>query len=111
METIKLTEMGLSAMNTVVFYFDHKTAPRVQDRIFIVGYDSQGLPIDIKKSCTIVSAMQMRGDGGRLEMYKVYAKYSPEKIRQDQKRLNSIPPNHKAKIIKGVKYTWPLDTQ
>lgn len=109
-EAIKITEIGLSAMNTMVFYFDHKVAPKVQDRIFIVGYDKYGLPVDIKKSCTVINVMPMRGDNGRLEMYKVYAKYSPEKIRQDQKRLNSIPNKIKAKIAKGVRYTWPLET-
>lgn len=106
-EYMTMTELGMSAINTIVFYFDNKIAPRVQDRIFVVGYDQYGLPIDIKKSCTIASVQQIRGDNGRLELYKVYAKYTPEKIKQDQRRLNSIPPSDKLRIIKGVRYTWP----
>lgn len=106
---IKMTELGLSIANTIVMYFDFKVAPRPQDRIFIVGYDNKGIPVDIKKSCTVVSVEPVRGDRGRLELYKVYAKYAPEKIKLDQRRLNAIPVIDKAKIVKGVRYTWPLE--
>lgn len=106
---LKMTELGLSIANTMVMYFDYKVAPKVQDRIFIVGFDKFGLPIDIKKSCTIVSIEPVRGDRGRLELYKAFVKYSPEKIKTDQMRLNAIPPEAKAKLVKGVRYTWPQD--
>lgn len=108
---IKMTELGLSVTNTVLFFFNYKIMPKVQDRILIVGYDKRGLPVDIKKSCTIVNVEEIRGDNGRVEMYQVYAKYSPEKIIYDQKRLNAIPLKCKAEIMKGRRYTWPQDIQ
>ena len=106
---LKMTELGLSVANTIVMYFHYKSVPKVQDRIFIVGYDQHGLPIDIKKSCTIASIEPVRGDNGRLELYKAFCKYTPDKIIQDQQRLNAIPGKDKAKLIKGVRYTWPLE--
>lgn len=107
---MKMTELGLTVANTIVMYIDYRVAPRVSDRFFIVGYDSYGLPVDIKKSCTIASIEPVRGDKGRLELYKAYCKLTPDKIIQDQKRLNAIPSQDKLKLTKGVRYTWPLDT-
>lgn len=104
---VKMTELGLSVSNTIVLYFDLKAVPKVQDQILIVGFDSYGCPVDIKKSCTIVSVQEVRGDNGRIEIYQVYAKYSPEKIDIDQRRLNAIPPKQKREISKGKRYIWP----
>lgn len=104
---VKMTDLGLSVSNTIVLYFDLKAVPKAQDQVLIVGFDKYGSPVDIKKSCTIVSVQEVRGDNGRLEMYQVYAKYSPEKIDVDQKRLNSIPPAQKRDIAKGKRYIWP----
>lgn len=103
---LKFTELGLSVANTVVFYINRKHFPKVQDQIFIVGYDNKGIPIDIKKSCTIVAVLEVRGDKGRTELFKVYAKYSPSKIEVDQRRLNSIPLEHKKRIADGKRYVW-----
>lgn len=105
--SLKITELGLSISNTVVLYFDLRAVPKAQDQVLIVGFDKYGCPVDIKKSCTIVSVQEVRGDNGRVEMYQVYAKYAPEKIEVDQKRLNSIPPKHKLEIAKGKRYIWP----
>lgn len=104
---VKLTEIGLSITNTISFYIDRKHFPKVQDQILIVGFDKNGLPVDIKKSCTIVSVQEIRGDNGRNELFQVYGKYSPDKIKVDQKRLNSIPLEHKKKLVEGKKYIWP----
>lgn len=106
-DNLKLTEVGLSITNTLNFYIDRKVFPRVQDQILIVGFDNKGLPVDIKKSCTVVSVQEIRGDKGRNELFQVYAKYSPNKIKIDQKRLNSIPLEHKKKIADGKRYIWP----
>lgn len=106
---IKMTELGLSVSNTILLFFDYKTIPVVKDRVLIVGYDKYGIPIDIKKSCTIASVEEVRGDNGRVEFYLTYAKYAPEKIKQDQRRLNSVPPKIKKQIMKGRRYTWPQD--
>lgn len=103
---LKLTEVGLSITNTISFYIDRKHFPKVSDQIFIVGFDNHGLPVDIKKSCSIVSVQEIRGDNGRNELFQVYAKYSPDKIKIDQKRLNSIPLEHKKKIAEGKRYVW-----
>ena len=108
---IKMTELGLSVSNTILFYFDYKVIPRFRDKILIVGYDNLGIPIDIKKDCTIASVEEIRGEKGRVEAYMVYAKYSPENIIRDQKRLNKIPPEIKKEIMKGRRFTWPQDTQ
>ena len=104
---VKLTEIGLSITNTINFYIHRKHFPKVQDQILIVGFDNNGLPVDIKKSCTIVSVLEVRGDHGRNEFFQVYGKYSPDKIKFDQKRLNSIPLEHKKKLAEGKKYIWP----
>lgn len=104
---VKLTEIGLSITNTINFYINRKYFPKVQDQILIVGFDKNGLPIDIKKNCTIVSVQEVRGDSGRNEFFQVYAKYSPDKIKVDQKRLNSIPYEYKKKLAEGKKYVWP----
>ena len=89
---------------------DHKIVPRPQDRILIVGFDQYGVPVDIKKSCVIASIDENRGDDGRVEAYTVYAKYAPEKIELDQRRLNSLPPKVKFEISKGRRYSWPTDS-
>lgn len=106
---MKLTELGLSAMNTISFYLDRKYVPKSKDQILIVGFDNNGCPVDIKKDCTIVSVQEVRGDDGRIEFYHVYAKYSPDKILIDQKRLNAIPKEQKMQIAKGKRYTWPQE--
>ena len=105
--SLQLTDIGLSINNTLKCYLDRKYVPKVQDQILIVGFNSQGIPVDIKKSCTIVSVQEIRGDLGRIEAYQVYAKYSPEKIKVDQKRLDAIPTQQKRQIVKGKRYTWP----
>lgn len=102
-----MTELGLTVSNTIVLYFDSKSVPKVNDQVLIVGYDEFGSPVDIKKSCTVYAVHEVRGDSGRIEYYHVYAKYSPEKIAMDQKRLNAIPPASKLQIAKGKRYTWP----
>ena len=107
---VQLAQMGLSVNNTVVFYMDHKIVPRPQDRILMVGFDQYGVPVDIKKSCVIASIDENRGDDGRVEAYTVYAKYAPEKIELDQRRLNSLPPKVKFEISKGRRYSWPTDS-
>lgn len=104
---MKLTEIGLSITNTISFYLDRKYVPKVQDQIFITGFDENNCPVDIKKSCIIVSVQEVRGDSGRIEFYHVYAKYAPDRVKIEQRRLNSIPPNHKLQIAKGKRYTWP----
>lgn len=104
---VKLTEIGLSITNTISFYIDRIYFPKVQDQILIVGFDKNGLPVDIKKSCTIVSVQEIRGDHGRNELFQIYAKYSPDKVKVDQRRLNSIPLEHKKKLSEGKKYIWP----
>lgn len=106
---IKMTELGLSVSNTILLFFDYKVIPKVRDRVLIVGYDSRGIPVDIKKDCTIASVEEVRGENGRIELYMVYAKYSPENIKRDQRRLNRIPPKVKKEIMKGRRYTWPQD--
>lgn len=105
---VKMTELGLSVSNTIILELAYKLMPKVRDKVFIVGYDSKGLPVDIKKSCSIVSVDEIRGENGRVELYQVYAKYSPDQILLDQRRLNAIPPKQKAEIIKGRRYTWPI---
>ena len=104
---LRLTEVGLSIANVLTFYMDRKLFPRVQDQILIVGFDNNGIPVDIKKSCKIVSVQEIRGDNGRNELFQVDAKYTPGKIKIDQKRLNSIPLEHKKKIADGKRYIWP----
>lgn len=104
---IKMTELGLSVTNTIVLYFNVKSIPKVQDQVLIVGFDKDGIPVDIKRSCTIASVQEVRGDNGRVEFYQTYAKYSPEKIELNQRRLNAIPPAFKKKIMEGKRFTWP----
>ena len=107
---VRETEVGDVTSNTVIFYFNEKTVPVVGDRILLVAYDrttSIPVPININKSMSIISVDPIRGDRGRIESYKCFAKYAPEKITLDQKRLNCIPLKDKKKIMKGVKYTWP----
>jgi hypothetical protein len=105
---VKMTELGLSASNTIILYMNFKIMPKVRDKIFIVGYDKYKLPIDIKRSCTVMSAEEVRGENGRVEGYLVYAKYTPEQILLEQRRLNAIPPKSKSEIMKGKRYTWPI---
>ena len=104
---VKMTELGLTVSNTVILYVSNKVIPKVRDRVFIVGYDKYGLPIDIKRSCSIVSVEEIRGENGRVECYQVYAKYAPDQLLLDQRRLNAIPSKQKAEIMKGKRYTWP----
>ena len=104
------TELGASTSNTVILYFDEKTVPTVNDRILLTAFDrstSVPVPVNISKSMIIISVDPIRGEAGRVEAYKCFAKYAPEKIEYDQRRLNSIPVKDKIKIMKGVKYTWP----
>lgn len=102
----KMSELGLSVSNTIVMYFRYNDIPKNGDQIFIVGFDNKNIPIDIKKSCSIISVEEIRGDHGRVEYYKTYAKYSPENIINDQKRLNAIPLAYKKKIMEGGKLSW-----
>lgn len=104
---VKMTELGLSVSNTILLYFDVKAIPKVQDQVLIVGFDKDKIPVDIKRSCTIVSVQEVRGDNGRIEFYEVYAKHSPEKIELNQRRLNAIPPAFKKQISEGKRFTWP----
>lgn len=105
---VKMTELGLTVSNTVILYMSNKVFPKVRDKVFIVGYDKFGIPVDIKKDCTVVSVEEIRGEVGRVECYKVFARYSPDQILIDQRRLNAIPGEQKSEIMKGKRYTWPV---
>lgn len=109
---VRNTKIGDSTSNTVIFYFDINTVPTVNDRILLVAFErsiSIPIPINISKSMVIISVDPIRGESGRIEVYKCFAKYAPEKLIYDQKRLNSIPLKAKKEIMKGVKYTWPQE--
>lgn len=106
----RMTELGLSSSNTVIFYFDISVVPTVNDRIILVAYDRSTqtpIPVNISKSMIIISVDPIRGESGRIEVYKCFAKYTPEKIIDDQRRLNAIPIEDKKKLMRGVRYTWP----
>lgn len=106
---VKMTELGLTISNTIVFYMKNTIIPNEEDQIFVVGYDKVGIPVDIKEDCTIISVKPIRGDEGRVELYEILAKISPEKIIKDQKRLNSIKNVTKKRIMEGRRFVWTLN--
>jgi hypothetical protein len=101
-----MIELGLSVSNTAIFYLDYKVVPKIKDRLFIAAY-KENIPVNIIKSIMIMSVEPIRGDKGRIEAYRCYGRFTPEKIIQDQRRLNSIPYEFKKKIMKGARYSWP----
>ena len=108
--TEQYLKIGLSASNTAIIYFSNKVAPVINDEILIVAYDRSGdtpIPVNISMSLKIIMLEKVRGDKGRVEGYRCFSKFAPEKVVLNQRRLNAIPPTDKKKIMKGFRYTWP----
>lgn len=100
--------IGLMSTDTLLFHFGYEINPMERDMILIVGFDKSGIPIDVKEVYVITTSDPIRGDRGRIEYYKVYAKMAPEKLKNIQNRLNSIPVRSKIKMIKeGAVFRWP----
>lgn len=101
-----MMEADLKISNTVVVYFNHKAVPKINDRLFITAYNDN-IPVNIIKSLVIRAVQPIRCDNGRIEFYKCFARFAPEKIIEDQRRLNKVPYGFKKKIMKGARYSWP----
>lgn len=101
-----MMEADLKISNTAVVYFNYKAVPKVNDRLFITAY-KENIPVNIIKSLVIRAIQPVRVDNGRIEFYKCFARFAPEKIIEDQRRLNKVPYEFKKKIMKGARYSWP----
>ena len=101
-----MMEPDLKISNTVVVYFNHKAVPKINDRLFITAY-KDNIPVNIIKSLVIRAVQPIRCDNGRIDFYKCFARFAPEKIIEDQRRLNKVPYEFKKKIMKGARYSWP----
>ena len=108
--TEQYTKLGLSSSNTAVIYFSNEVAPSINDEILITAYDRSTnvpIPVNIIMSLKIILIEKVRGEHGRVEVYRCFCKFAPEKVILNQRRLNAIPSVDKKKIMKGARYTWP----
>ena len=108
--TEQYLKLGLSASNTTIIYVSNDIAPTINDEILVVAYERSGdtpIPVNITMSLRIIMIEKVRGSHGRVEAYRCFAKFSPEKVETNQRRLNVIPVKDKKKIMKGARYTWP----
>lgn len=106
MTGLKKTDLGDVNVSTNVFYISHKRKPKHGDRILIVGYDKYGLPYEVIASCTVGLCREARGYNGRVEMYKVITRTSPQYLKLDQDRLNRVGNKDKERLMKGIRYQW-----
>lgn len=107
-DALQNTELGIVVSDLMCFYINHKDIPFEKDELLIVGYNEKKIPIDIKENYIIQSVQPLKGDNGRIELYKVFAKKSQERIQINQKRFNSIPIQQKIKLMQGKKFTWKM---
>lgn len=104
----KNTDIGRANLYSKTFYFKHNIFPSTGDKIIIVGFDSNNIPIEVKESLYIGICREVRGFNGRIEMFKTICRSSPQSTTLDQKRLNSIKNSDKVNLMKGVKYQWGI---
>lgn len=108
--TEQYLKLGLSASNTTILYVSNEVAPVINDEVLIVAFSRDGdvpIPVNIKMSARLIMIEKVRGTNGRVEAYRCFAKFAPERVVLNQRRLNAIPAIDKKKIMKGVRYTWP----
>lgn len=101
-----MTEVGEASIYDRIFYTERNIHPKTGDRILIVGFDKNDVPIDIREVVNIRYSEEIRGYHGRVEFYKLYCSVQPQSLEREQKRLNSVPTVDKSKLMKGTKYKW-----
>lgn len=101
-----MTEVGEASIYDRIIYTTRNVRPKTGDRILIVGFDKDCIPISIEEVLNIKYSEEVRGYHGRVEFYKLYTSIQPQSLNREQKRLNSIPTKDKSKLVKGTKYKW-----
>jgi hypothetical protein len=98
---------GDYAYDTKVFYFNHQAVPQPKDTIIETAWTEKGLPVNAKAVYEIQYIYPIRGDRGRVELYKAEAKLMPEKYAMTKKQLNELPISAKQTLANGKRYLWP----
>lgn len=104
----KVTDLGFASFSTIVLYMKYDTLPKVRDHVFITGWDRQGLPQEIQRVYEVVSAKEVRGDSGRVELFNVVTKLKPEMLKPAQDSLSLLGRPARQRIAEGKRYVWPL---
>lgn len=105
-DMMKMTEVGLINIDTFKIFMKCKVMPNENDILLVVGFDKNGLPVDIKQLLHLKGTREFRCDNGRVEYYEAFCQHHPQFIDREQLKLNELPIAIKQKIMKGGRYTW-----
>lgn len=97
---------GVTERKNEIYYVEHSKLPKESDWLIKVTWKN-GYPVDVVKALQIVSAYEMRGDNGRLEVVGCLVEDRTDKVRDFQAALKSLPPKGAQALLKGGKYIWP----
>ena len=91
-----------------VIEYSYKAAPRRKDLIMVTGWNRDKTPTNLHHVYEIKDVDPVRGDGGRVEYYRVLATQVPDLRRQLQDAINRIPAEGRRLIAGGKRYVWPI---
>ena len=74
----------------------------------VTGWNRDKTPTNLHHVYEIKDVDPVRGDGGRVEYYRVLATQVPDLRRQLQDAINRIPAEGRRLIAGGKRYVWPI---
>ena len=108
LKTLGSSPLGTYARHEKVFFLSYKAAPRRKDLIMVTGWNRDKTPTNLHHVYEIKDVDPVRGDGGRVEYYRVLATQVPDLRRQLQDAINRIPAEGRRLIAGGKRYVWPI---
>ena len=90
------------------FYVEHSMSPAVKDIIIETGWSREGYPVNPNKVYRIESVYPVRGDGGRIEYWKIEVTCLPDLLASYRKQINQLPTASKRKIASGERFICPM---
>lgn len=102
------SSFGEYSHETKWFYMNYEVSPATKDLIIETAWTDKGYPVNPKAVYRVESVYPVRGDGGRVEYWKVEVKLLPDLLAAVRKEINQLPNTSKGKLANGERFIWPM---